>query len=110
MSVRLDTAKLDQIMRDLGVNTEEGIKVTAFEAEGQIKQQINIMDIIDTGAFLNSVHTERKDAKLYWVADGVDYGVYQELGHHNVAARPAFAQGIENTGNVLAKNFERLFK
>ena len=40
------------------------------------------------------------------VADGVEYGIYQELGHHDVAARPCAVPAVEKVRIGFGKAFQ----
>lgn|SRR5574341_409425 len=96
-SIRLDTKRLDEIAAKLGVNTEGALKATAFQVEGIAKT----LAPVDTGALRNSLHSEKVDEKTYMVADGVEYGIYQELGTHKMAAHPFLVPALEQ----VAKQF-----
>ena len=112
MGVTIDTTELDRIMRDLNVNTNEAVKSIAFDVEGEIKKVATDMKIYKSGAFISSIKAEYIGGELsgWWVTDGVDYGIWQEIGHHNVPARPSFSTGVENVSGRLAEQFKRLFK
>ena len=106
VSVKLDTTVLDNIMRDLDINTDEAVQSVAYDVEGDAK----IKAPVDTGALKNSIHTEKQKSKLYWVADGVNYGVYQELGTYKMAAQPFMGPAVEVVAGRLAEKFKRLFE
>jgi hypothetical protein len=47
---------------------------------------------------LNSVTTTQQSEGVYWVHDGVEYGVYHELGTHRISARPFMVPAVEAVG------------
>ncbi len=96
-SIRLDTKRLDEIAAKLGVNTDGAVKAVAFQVEGIAKT----LAPVDTGALRNSIHTEKMEEGTYMVADGVEYGIYQELGTHKMAAHPFLVPALEQ----VAKQF-----
>lgn len=101
-NIRLDTSGLDALQRRLNVNGDQAVAAVAFQLEATVKGTIISKDIIDTGALLNSIHTEKRGEKVYWVADGVEYGVYHELGTHRMAARPFMTPAVEKVNLQIA--------
>ena len=79
MSVKLDTRKLDQLISQVDPRAVAIVKGGAFSVEGKAKT----LAPVDTGALKNSLHTEQKGPLLFWVADGTEYLIYQELGFHH---------------------------
>ena len=59
--------------------------------------------LIDTGDLWNSIEAERSKRGLWSVHDGVEYGLYWELGHRNIFLRryvrkPFFTPAIDYVG------------
>lgn len=109
--IKLDMKRLDEIARKLDTNRENALKRIAFQVEAHIKKYIQQKHIIDTGAYFNSILAEPINPELWWVHDGVDYGIWQEFGHHNVAPRTAFTPAVEDTRRDVNKIMgEELFK
>jgi HK97 gp10 family phage protein len=110
-SIKLDTRKLDALARGLGTNTSQALAAIAYQVEAMAKGNIIAKDIIDTGALLGSVMTAKQSEDTYWVSDGVEYGVYHELGTHKISARPFMVPAVESVGaqvdDIIAKE---LFK
>jgi hypothetical protein len=50
---------------------------------------------VDTGALRASMHVEKVENLHYVVADGVEYGVYLEMGTETMAPRPFMNPVIE---------------
>lgn len=105
-SVKLDTTVLDRITRDLDVNTSEALQSIAFQVEAEAKP----LSPYDTGALRSSLHTEKKGKNLYWVADGVEYGIYQELGTYKMAAHPFMVPAVEKVIRFIHTKWGGLFK
>ena len=106
-NVRLDTAVLDKLARALGTNTNGAVAAVATQIEAMAKSNIIAKDIIDTGALLGSVHTEKKSDGVYWVADGVEYGVHHELGTHKIDARSFMTPAVEAVNGQIADIMKR---
>jgi hypothetical protein len=109
----IDTRKLDQITAQLGYNADQVVKWLAFQVEAGAKMRAPV----DTSALRNSLHTEQQEEAWYRVSDGVDYGIYQELGFrhhgsgrfiHNPFMVPA-AEEIRDDINS-GRTWERLFR
>lgn len=99
----LDTKELDRLASKLGVNTERALAAIAFQVEAEVVNNIRVKHIIDTGALHDSIATEKKAQFLYWVADGVEYGIYQELGTSRMSARPFMVPAVESVRRQVAK-------
>lgn len=97
---RLDTRELDRIIRDAPVKAEKALAAAAF----QVQAVAQTLAPVDTGALKNSIGTERKSRFTYWVADGVEYGIYQEFGTSRMAAQPFMVPAVEQ----VSKDFERM--
>jgi HK97 gp10 family phage protein len=100
--IKLDTTALDALARSLGTNTENAVAAIAYQLEGVTKANVIAKDIIDTGALLGSIHAEDKGDAVWWVADGVEYGIYQEFGTHRIAARPFMTPAVEAVNSQVA--------
>lgn len=97
--VTLDTRELDRIAAHLGVNVERALASIAEAVQAQAVSRAPVA----TGALKNSIATEQKSRFLYWVADGVEYGIYQELGTSRMAAQPFMVPAVENVRRQVAK-------
>jgi HK97 gp10 family phage protein len=100
--IKLNTAGLDALARGLGVNTEDAVAAMAYQVEAVTKANIIAKDIIDTGALLGSIQTEDKGEAVWWVSDGVEYGIFNELGTSRLAARPFMTPAVEMVGQQVA--------
>ena len=106
ITVKLDTRVLDALAAKLGMETERVIESAAFQVEAEAK----VKAPVDTGALKNSIHTEEKGRQTYWVADGVEYGIYQEFGTHKMAAHPFMMPAVEKVRKQLDDMFAEIFK
>ena len=112
ISSTLDTRALDAIAAGLVPNTDTALQETAAAIETDVKINIQTKHIIDTGRLMNSIHFYRMEQLVYAVEDGVEYGIYQELGtRRGIVARPFFIPAVEKNTQVLySKLSENMFK
>lgn len=57
IKIHLDTKRLDEIAANIGRETEDVVRILAFDLEAHAKKNITQMKAVDTGAMLNSVYT-----------------------------------------------------
>ena len=105
MAVRLDTAKLDMIIARFPMEAENVVKAGAEAVQGYAASKAPV----DTGALKASMHTERKGNLLYWVADGVEYGIFQELGTYKMRAQPFMIPAVERAQRQYTQLWAALF-
>ena len=114
VKIKLDTRELDKIAKTLDINTDQVLGTLAHQGEAYTKTFIWRKKIVDTGAYFNSIITRRIRPNLWRWEDGVEYGIYQEFGHHGgrVPARTAFTPAAEKVANDLnsGRTWARLFK
>ena len=108
--IRLDTRELDRICRELDMNTDQVLRSISFQVEGEAKDKAPV----DLGALKGSIKVEKKGKNKYWVQDGMDYGIYQELGFHHWKSgqfiQNAFmVPAVEKVRKYLADRFKGLF-
>ena len=97
-SIRLDTRRLDALARGLETDTDTALARIGREVQALAMANIIAKDIYDTGALHNSITTTKQGEGVYWVSDGVEYGVYHELGTHKIGARPFMVPAVEAVG------------
>lgn len=105
-SIKLDTTVLDRITRELQPKAEQIVKSGAFVLEGRAKQRAPV----DTGALANSITSTRQAPLLWWVHDGVEYGIYQEFGTYKMAAQPFMVPSVESFRTEFNRMLAELFK
>jgi len=103
--IRLDTRVLDRMAKDLDRNADRVIASIAHQVEAEAKQ----LAPVDTGALKNSLHTDREGQAHYIVADGVEYGIFQELGTSRMAAHPFMVPAVESVGRQINDRWGPLF-
>jgi HK97 gp10 family phage protein len=106
ITVKLDTRALDKLAASLNMETDRVIASAAFQVEAEAK----VRAPVDTGALKNSIHTEPKGNKTYWVSDAVEYGIYQEFGTHRMSAHPFMMPAVEKVRKLLDKMFAEIVK
>ena len=105
MTVRLDTAKLDRIIATFPKESEQVVKSGALAVQGLAANAAPV----DTGALRNSIKATRKDDLLWWVHDGEDYGIYQELGTSRMSAHPFMVPAVERAQKAYTALWIALF-
>lgn len=102
----VDARKLRKIIADLKPGADRILRTSAFTIEGGAKQRAPVA----TGALRASIHTEPKGPLFYRVTDGVEYGVFQELGTHRMAAQPFMVPAVEEERKHFEKAWAELFR
>ena len=92
MSVKLDTRVLDSIIASHRQEASVIVRGAAFSVEGEAK----VRAPVDTGALKNSLNTSEINDLAYRVSDGVEYGIYQELGTSKMSAQPFMVPAVES--------------
>jgi HK97 gp10 family phage protein len=100
--VIIDTKKLDDFAKKINGTTSDALKSVALQTEGLAKTYAPV----DTGALKNSLHTEKKAELSYIVGDGVEYGIYQELGTYKMAAHPFLVPALKRAVKDLYKSLK----
>jgi HK97 gp10 family phage protein len=103
--VVLDTKVLDKFAASLGQSTDQAMSGIAHQVEGEAKN----LAPVDTGALKNSINTQKLSEKHYIVADGVEYGIYQELGTKKMSAHPFLIPAVELVKNYIEAAVKRIF-
>ena len=106
MAVKLDTTKLDAILVRMPGKRSEIIRTAAFEVEGDAKRRAPE----DTRALINSIQAEEKDETTWRVGDGVEYGIYQEMGTSRMAAQPFLIPAVEAVRQMFVNKWKELFQ
>ena len=109
--IRLDIKKLDDIIRTNPAKASEIVRSAAFAVEGQAK----VRAPVDTGALINSIQAQERGPFLWHVSDGVEYGVYQELGFHHHGSgsfiqNPFMVPAVESVSRQFIANWRKLIE
>jgi len=111
MTVTLDTRKLDALIAKSPEKASELIRRTSFKVQQNAMRYIHDKHIIDTGALLNSMQAEQDTGPMnWWVHDGVEYGIYQEMGTYKMGARPFLVPAVEDERKGWANTWKELLK
>lgn len=106
MSVKLDTARLQQLRQELRPRAAAVIAGAAFEVESATKR----LAPVDTGALRNSIAAMQKGELLWWVEVGVEYGRFVEFGTSRMRAQPFLVPGVEQVRPRFEAQWAELFK
>jgi HK97 gp10 family phage protein len=104
--IRLDTTVLDKITAELEPKAEAHIAKTAFDVEADAK----IFAPVRYGFLRNSIEAIKKSKFLWWIQDGVDYGIYQELGTYKMRAQPFMLPALEKNFRAFVDGWKDLFR
>jgi HK97 gp10 family phage protein len=96
---------LDAIVKNMGMKTEQVLASLAYQVEVEAKMRTPV----DTGALKSSLNSSKINEHTYHVSDGVEYGIYQELGTSRMAAQPFLVPAVEKVRGQLDDKFKRLF-
>lgn len=97
VSVRIDTAIIDALSAAAPAKAKAAVMKGAFMIEGDAKQ----MAPVDTGALRNSIESEEGQGISAVVHDGVEYGIWQELGTRKMAAQPFMIPAMEKNADAI---------
>jgi HK97 gp10 family phage protein len=109
MSTTLDTRLLDKLIRESPAEVDRHLRETGFSIASDWAQGVNVA----TGALRNSILAEspKKMGDLHYrVQDGVEYGIYQELGTSRMAAHPALIPAVERNWQPFIQGFADAIK
>ena len=111
MRVTLDTHKLDVLQTGAGKKVDAILDKAAHDVEAGWKENIILKHVIDTGAYLNSVHVEGEHKPFERViADGVEYGIFNEYGTSRMPARPCAGPAVEAVKDSFFEAMAGVFK
>ena len=106
--VRLDTAKLDAMIANARPKASMIVQTFGVAIAGAAAQGAPV----DTSALRNSIPSEShmETDLLYIVQDGVEYGIFQELGTSKMAAQPFLIPAVEAFTQRYQDAFKVLFE
>lgn len=104
----IDTRVLDQITTEMKPKAAKIVNKYGLAILSDAAQ----LAPVDTGALRNSLTSESgmTGELTYTIQDGVEYGVYQELGTSRMAAQPFLIPAIEAWSQRFQDAFKELFK
>lgn len=106
--VILDTAILDRITAEMKPKAGKVVQKYGIAIAGAASQNAPV----DTGALKNSVVSESEMVAplTFHVQDGVEYGIFQELGTSRMAAHPFVVPALEAWAQRFVDGFAELFR
>ena len=114
----LDTKKLDELIAKNPTRAKRVIKESTFQVEAWYKERVprdlqrppKDMRRKVTGNLRNSIDSTFENSGFMGiVSDGVEYGIYQELGTSRIPARPALKPAIERLAKLWIEKWKELF-
>lgn len=105
---RLDVTGLDRIRANLRPKASRIIRETGFKVASDAAMGAPV----DTGALRNSILAESAPVNdyLFMVQDGVEYGIFQELGTSRMAAQPFLVPAVEANDAEFKSRWAELFE
>lgn len=97
VSVVIDTAILDGLVAAAPGKAKAAVLQGAYMIEADAKQ----LAPVDTGALRNSIESEQGEGISAVVHDGVEYGIWQELGTSKMAAQPFMIPALEKNAGAI---------
>ena len=106
--ITLDTSVLDRITEQMKPKAAQIVNTYGLAIASEAAQNAPV----DTGALRNSITSESgmTDELTYTVQDGVEYGIFQELGTSKMAAHPFMIPALEHWAQRFEQAFAELFK
>ena len=106
MTITVDTTGLDRWLDQLGTRREDYLDAFAAKVEARAKT----VAPVDTGNLKNSIHFWKPQEGVRRIGDGVEYGIYQELGTSRMGARPWLVPSFETEMATFTKGLKVLFE
>ena len=109
--VIVDTAKLDALIAAMPERAEKIVRSGAFAVQGEAVTRAPV----DTGALRASIMAREISNLVWWVEDGMEYGIWQEVGFHHFRSgqfiqNPFMVPGVEAVRPRYSEMWKELFK
>lgn len=106
--IRIDTSVLDKITAEIEPKAAQTVNKYGIAITGEAAK----FSPVDTSALRNSITSESHmvDNMTFRVQDGVEYGIFQELGTSKMAAQPFLVPAIEAWRDRFYSAFAELFR
>ena len=107
-NIKLDTSVLDRITAQMRPKAARIVNTYGLNIASEAAQNAPV----DTGALRNSITSESQmtDELTFTIQDGVEYGIFQELGNSRMAAQPFLIPALEHWAQAFQDAFAELFK
>lgn len=85
----------------------EGLKEILYQSMTKMQEIAVNLAPVKTGRLKNSINLfpQLPGATSYVLADGVEYGIYQEFGTHKMSPQPFFRPALDQVKNVWLSRF-----
>lgn len=105
--IKIDTRVLDRITAEMRPKVAAIIEEHGFAIASEAAQNAPV----DTGALRNSITSESQmtGELQFTVQDGVEYGIFVELGTSKMAAQPFLIPALEHWRTPFYNAFQELF-
>ena len=121
MTSKLDTKELDRIIDGIETKASQIVRTGAELVQAHAVMNISHQKLVDTSALMNGIKAEpEKPPYVWWVHDSVTYGIFWELGFHQMvwgrfqmlklSQRPWMIPAVETVRPIWNKLWEGLFK
>lgn len=104
VTVTVDTRKLEALPDDVRRRAAAILDKAAFDVEAGAKDRAPK----DTGALANSINVTKPAELARVIADGVEYGIYQEFGTVRHGAQPFLTPAVEAARGPLERAWQEL--
>lgn len=107
--VELDTRKLDRLLRESPGKADKVVREWATIIAGDAAKGAPVA----TGALRASIlanSPEKRGPMKYRIQDGVEYGIWQEIGTKHMTGHPFLIPAVERHWQSFLRAFEGLFK
>lgn len=101
--------KLDKtlISKSKAINTlDKGVKKTVMRMVADAKR----LAPVDTSALRKSIHYSKMGKLNYKIADGVNYGIYQEVGTRHTHGKFFMRQAVKMNKHLFADDVRRAYQ
>jgi hypothetical protein len=112
VTTKLDTRVLDRMIAEHEREASQIVRGGSFAVMGHAIDKAPV----DLGALKNSIEAEERKGPLdWWVHDGMEYGIFQELGfHHYITGvfiqNPFMVPAVEKVRPEWNKNWRDFFR
>lgn len=107
--IEVDTTELDRLLQQMPERREDILDTVAAKIEASAKKNIVQHDLIDTGDLWGSIHWWTPQPGTRSIGDGVEYGIYHEMGTSRMIARPWLVPAFEREYETLLTGLKALF-
>lgn len=101
---------LQKLLKSKSEIVDKELPRVLYKAALRIERDAKLLAPVDTGALRASIHTIKINKFTYWVADGVNYGVFQEVGTKYIEGVHFMQKAAKKNKAQIVKDIEDLYK